>query len=107
MVQGSNSGRSKFFALVQTGPWAHLSSCTKGNWSSPAVKPPGHGVDHPLLYSAEVKEKVELNIHSPSGPSCPVLGRTLHFPCNCAIYIIPYFSIDNARVIYTKKGLDS
>jgi len=86
-VQGSNPGRSRFFALVQIGPWAHPSSCTKVTWSFPGVKPPGRGVDHPPPSSAEVKEKVELNIHSPSGPSWLVVGRNLHFPCNCAIYM--------------------
>jgi hypothetical protein len=31
--------------------------------------------------SAEVKERVELYLYSPSGPSWPVLGRTLPFNC--------------------------
>jgi hypothetical protein len=30
---------------------------------------PGRGVDHPRASSAEVKERVELYLHSPSGPS--------------------------------------
>jgi hypothetical protein len=37
------------------------------------VKQPGRGVDHPLSSSAEVKERVELYLYSPSGPSWPVL----------------------------------
>jgi hypothetical protein len=40
---------------------------------------PGRGVDHPSSSSAEVKERVELYLYSPSGPSWPVLGRTLPF----------------------------
>jgi hypothetical protein len=40
-------------------------------------KRPGRGVDHPPPSSAEVKERVELYLYSPSGPSWPVLGRTL------------------------------
>ena len=39
----------------------------------PGVKRPGRGVDHPPPSSAEVKEKVELNLYSPCGPSCPIL----------------------------------
>ena len=33
-----------------------------------------HGVDHPTRSKAEVKERVELYLYSPSGPSWPVLG---------------------------------
>ena len=46
---------------------------------SPGLKRPGRGVDHPPLFNAEVKERVELYIYSPSGPSWPVLGWTLLF----------------------------
>jgi hypothetical protein len=48
--------------------------------SFPGVKRPGRGVDHPPSSSAEVKERVELYLYSPSGPSWPVLGRTLPLP---------------------------
>jgi hypothetical protein len=40
------------------------------------VKRPGRGVDYPPSSSARVKERVELYLCSPSGPSWPVLGRT-------------------------------
>jgi hypothetical protein len=36
-----------------------------------------HPGQDPPLSSAEVKERVELYLYSPSGPSWPVLGRTL------------------------------
>jgi len=36
-----------------------------GTGSSPGVKRPGRGVDHPPPSSAEVKERVELYICSP------------------------------------------
>jgi hypothetical protein len=49
--------------------------------SFPGVRRPGRGVDHPPSSSARVKERVELYIYSPSGPSWPVLGRTLPFYC--------------------------
>jgi hypothetical protein len=67
-------GGSDFSAPVQTGPRAHPASCTMGTGSFQAVKLPGRGVDHPPPSSAEVKEKVELYLYSPSGPSWPVLG---------------------------------
>ena len=37
--------------------------------SFPAVKRPGRGVKHPPPSSAEVKERVELYVYSPFGPS--------------------------------------
>jgi hypothetical protein len=39
-----------------------------------AVKRPRRGVYHLRSSSAEVKERVELYLYSPSGPSWPVLG---------------------------------
>jgi hypothetical protein len=48
-----------------------------GTGSFPGVKLPGRGDDHPPPSSARVKERVELYLYSPSGPSWPVLGRTL------------------------------
>ena len=41
------------------------------------LKQAGRGVDHLPPRSAEFKERVELYIQSPSGPSWPVLGWTL------------------------------
>ena len=41
------------------------------------VKPPGSGAEHPLPPSAEVKERVELFLYSPSGPSRQVVSWTL------------------------------
>jgi hypothetical protein len=55
-------------------------SCTMGTGSFPGVKRPGRGVDHPHSPSAEVKERAELYLYSPSGPSWPVLGWTLPLP---------------------------
>ena len=45
--------------------------------SFPGVKRPGRSVDHPPPSSAEVKERVELYLCSPSGPSWPVIGWPL------------------------------
>jgi hypothetical protein len=65
---------ARFSAPVQTGSGAHTASYTMGSGSLPGVKRPGRGVDHPLPSSAEVKERVELYIYSPSGPSWTLLG---------------------------------
>jgi len=48
-----------------------------GTGSFPGVKQPGHGIDHPPPSSTKVKERVELYIYSPFGPSWPVLGTAL------------------------------
>ena len=58
---------------------AYPASCTIGTGSSPGVKQPGRGVDHPPLSSAEVKERVELYLYSPCGPSWPVIRYTLPY----------------------------
>ena len=59
-----------FSAAVQNNPWAYPGSSTykMGIGSFPGVKCPGRGVHHPLPSSAEVKERVEVELHSPSGP---------------------------------------
>ena len=59
-------------------PWGPLNLLYNGyRVSFPGLKRPGRGVDHPPPSSAEVKERVELYLCSPSGPSWPVLGWTL------------------------------
>jgi hypothetical protein len=65
---------ARFPAHVQTGPGAYPPSYTVGSGSFPGVKWPRRGVDHPPTPSAEVKEKVELYLYSPSGPSWPIIG---------------------------------
>ena len=74
-VLGSNpGGGARYSAPVQTGPGAHPVSYAMGTGSFLGVKRPGLGVDHPPSSSAEVKERVELYLYSPSGLSWPVLG---------------------------------
>ena len=55
------------------------------------VKRPGCGSDHPTPSSAEVKERVELYIYSPSGASWSVLRKTLPLPslrgCNFPLMV--------------------
>jgi len=69
----SRWGGARLSASVQTGPGAHPASHTIGTGSFPGVKRPGRD-DHPLPSSAEVKERVELHLFSPFGPSWPVVG---------------------------------
>ena len=66
-------GAARFSASIQTGPGDHPASCTMGTGYLPGVKRPGRGVDHISPSSAEVKERVELHLYSPSGPSWYVL----------------------------------
>ena len=65
---------ARFSAPVQIGPGAHAASYTMGTGSLPGVKQPGRDFDHPTSSCAEVKERIELYLYSPSGPSWPVLG---------------------------------
>jgi hypothetical protein len=71
---------AKYSAPVQRGPGGHQASYTVGTGSFPGVERPGRGVDHPFTSSAEVKERVQLYIYSPSRPPWPVLGCTLPLP---------------------------
>jgi hypothetical protein len=71
---------ARFSAPVQTSPRVNPVSYTMGTGSFSGVNQPGRGVDHPTQFSAEVKEKVELYIFSPSGSSWPVLGRAWRVP---------------------------
>jgi hypothetical protein len=64
---------ARFSSLVQTVPGAHPASYTMGTGSFPGVKRPGRGVDHPPPCRAEFKERVELYLYSPYGPSWPDL----------------------------------
>ena len=70
----SRWGGAKFSALVQTGPGAHPASYTMGTGSFLGVKRLVRGIDHPPPSRAEVKERVELYLYSPSGPSWPAVG---------------------------------
>jgi hypothetical protein len=68
---------ARFSAPVQTEPEAHPAYYTIGTASFPRVKRPERAVDHPLPSSAQVKERVELYLYSPSGSSRPVKGWNL------------------------------
>ena len=56
-VRGSNPGRARFSAPIQTGLGAHPASCTKGTGSLPGVKRPGRGVDNPPHLAPRLKKE--------------------------------------------------
>jgi hypothetical protein len=75
---GIESRCRRIFRTYPDRPWSPHSLLYNGyRVSFPGVKRPGRGVNHPHPSSAEVKERVELYLCSPSGPSWPLLGRTL------------------------------
>ena len=69
------------------------------------VKPSGRGVDHPPPSSGVLKEKVELYFYSPSGPSWPVVLRTLplSLPLPLLLYIYIYIHTNTHTHTHTQK----
>jgi hypothetical protein len=86
-VRRSNPGGDEIFRTRPYRPWVTPSLLYNGY----RVSFPGRGVDHPSPSSAEVKERVELYLYSPSGPSWPVPGRT---------YFMSYSYCDNMTWFY-------
>ena len=75
-VQGSNLGGGEIFHTRPHRPWGPPSLLYNGYRVFPGVKAAGAWRWQPTSSSAEVKERVELYLFSPSGPSWPVLGWT-------------------------------
>jgi hypothetical protein len=77
-----------------------------GTGSFPEVKRAGVCRWPPTPYSAEVKERVELYLYSPSGPSWPVTGCTVPLPLPSKSHCIsPQFSAtDHLYVSYRKAN---
>ena len=66
---------ARFSALVQTGLGGPPSLLYNGYRVFPGGKErPERGVDYPPASRAEIKERLELYLFSPSGPSWVVLG---------------------------------
>jgi len=73
---GIDAGKGKSFC-TRPDRWGPPSLLCNGYRVFPrGVKRPVRGVYHPPPSSVEVKERVELYLCSPSGPSWPVLRRT-------------------------------
>jgi hypothetical protein len=95
---------TRLSAPVQTGLGAHPASYTVEY----RVCFPRRGVDHPHLPSAGIKERVELYLCSPSGPSCLVLGRTLPLYLYKSSLLVSWKpqSFNSSFVIYCKSPLE-
>ena len=70
---------ARYSVPIQTGR-THPATYTMGTQSILQTRQPQQGTDHPPPSSTKVKERVELYLYSPSGPSCLVLGWTLTLP---------------------------
>jgi hypothetical protein len=70
MVWVSNLVVVSFSEPVQTGPWGPHTFLYNGYRASfPKVKRPWRGVKHTPASNAEIRERIELCLYSPSGPS--------------------------------------
>ena len=79
-VRGSNPDWCDVFRIGSDWPWGPPNLLYKGHRVSvPGIKRPGRGVNHPSPSGAEVKQRLEQCLYSPSGPSGPILGRTLPY----------------------------
>jgi len=75
MVQGSNAEGGEILRTCPDQLWGPPSLLYSGFQASfLGVKQPGCGIDHPPQSRAEIKERVELHLYYPSGPSWPVIG---------------------------------
>jgi hypothetical protein len=76
---GIESRWGEIFRTCPDRRWAHPASYTMGA----GVKRQGRCVNHPPPSSAEVKERVELYLYSPSvlGRTLPVYKRSDHYSC--------------------------
>jgi len=75
MVQGSNPGGSEIFRLHPYWPWGPPSLLYTGYCVSfPGVKQTGRGIEHLPASGAEVTERVQQYLYSPSGHTWSVLG---------------------------------
>ena len=106
--------RGEIFRNCPDQPWGPPILLYIGTESLPGVKRPGHGIDHPPPSNAEVKERVELYLYSPSGPSWPVPGWPLPLPLHGKTYSTkqlttspPHFSsTDNLHIRYFCKNFN-
>jgi len=78
----------RFSAPVQTGPGAHPASYTMDTGCSSGIKQPVSGIDQSSPSSAEVKERVELCLYSPSRPSWPVPEKLNIYLYHSTVYVV-------------------
>jgi len=82
----------EIFRTPQERHWGPPSLLHNGYRIILGVKWQKRGINHPTRSITEVKERVELYIYSPSGPSCFVLGE-LHLFIFDHIYIYIYIYV--------------
>ena len=87
-VRGSNPGDGEIYRTSPDRTWCPPSLLYKGTGSYSGVKRPGCGLGHLYPSNAEVEERVELYLYSPSGPSWPVLGWTVPFTSPSLIVLL-------------------
>jgi hypothetical protein len=88
----------EIFRTVKNSPGSHPASYKTDSESFPGVKRPGRGVGYSPPSTAEIKERVQLYLHSPSGPSWPLCKPNFtffafHFSKSaCAEEFLPLFA---------------
>ena len=100
----------RFSLLVENGSEANPAFCTIDTVSLfPAVKRPVHVVNHPPTSAAHLKQRAEIYLYSPSGPSWPVVGRTLPFYLTlCSSHTVrSYVWGETNGNLYCKPGLSN
>jgi hypothetical protein len=99
-VRRSNPGGGEIFRTRQDWPWGPPRLlCNSYRVSFPEVKRPERGANHPPPSSAEVKERVELCLCSPTGPSWPALGRTSPLPKGDPLHVTNDISLLEALTV--------
>jgi hypothetical protein len=93
---------ARLSAPVHTGPGAHPTSYTMSTASFLGVKRPGPGVIHSPPSTAEVKERIQLDLYFPSGPSRPVAQWTLPLPLPHVFYIMWFWCMFPAGNMETR-----
>jgi len=73
-LRGSNPVWGEIIRTRQEWPWGPPSLLYNGYRVRFLVEEAGACVDQPPLPRAEVEERVELHLYSPSGPSWAILG---------------------------------
>ena len=79
IVWESNPGRGEMFRTRPDQPWSQPSHLRNWYRVIHGVKRPGNGINHPPTSSADVKERVQLYLYSPSVSSCYVTWWNLLF----------------------------
>jgi hypothetical protein len=82
-VLGLNAGGVEILHYCSDGPWGAPSVLYNAYRVFPGVKRPGHCVDHIPPSSPEAKERVEIYIYFPSGPSCLFCGELFFVNTAC------------------------